>query len=312
MSTLATNKLGTLSGKADMSLPTTRPASTKSAFLDSAGNLTFEDSNVKCEFIVVAGTAKVVKILVDVYTQNMDNVRTAILTGTGSTDQAWGATLGTWNLPSAIKSNYFKDGNVRWWDFYGNGSAHGTSGNFQNAQFYTNILDSSQSVILGDQSRTQNIGYSYWKVESNTTSSKGGSGATAYWYNDNSGSNSGNQGFGTGWNQNDSSNIGVAPWFYQFRLLPWMNGYWKLSGRFTAHGSSSSYGPQKAWGYTQAQMQYTVKKPASGNYGDRAYMGAYPAGFSVTSSSNNNSNKTYGFTNMTLTATIKPTDVVVA
>ena len=312
MSTLATNKLGTLSGKADMSLPTARPTTTKSAFLDSSGNLTFEDSNVKCEFIVVAGTVKVVKVLVDVYTQNMDNVRTAILTGTGSDDIAYGATLGTWNLPSAIKSNYFKDGNVRWWDLYANGSAYGDSNGYQYAQFRINILDGSQAVILGDQSRTQNIAYSYWEVDGNTSTSKGGSGATGLWYNDNSGSNSGNQGFASGWSNNSGGNIQVSPWFYQARLIPWMNGYWKLSGRHTSHGASSSYGPDKAWGYTQAQMQYTVKKPASGNYGDRAYMGAYPAGFSLTTGSGTSSTKTYGFTNMTLTASIKPTDVVVA
>ena len=35
MSTLATNKIGTLNGSADMSLPTSRPSSTQSGFLDA-------------------------------------------------------------------------------------------------------------------------------------------------------------------------------------------------------------------------------------------------------------------------------------
>ena len=65
MSTLATNKIGTLAGTADMSLPTTRPSQTLSAFLDGSGNLTFEETNLPVEFFVVDGTAFVSSVLVD-------------------------------------------------------------------------------------------------------------------------------------------------------------------------------------------------------------------------------------------------------
>jgi hypothetical protein len=313
MSTLATNKLGTLSGTADMSLPSARPTATKSAFLDSSGKLTFEDSAVKCEFLVVDGTAKVVKILVDVYTQNMDNVKTNLLHGSSTGEEVYGANLGYWNLPAAVQTAYFKDGNVRWWNLQGNGSApQDSGGNWQYGRFNFQWLDSTQSIILGDQDSTQETAYGQWKTYSNTSSSKTGSGNQQYWYNTNDGSNSGNYGFGQSWLSNDGgASNSPAPWFLDIKAIPWMNGYWKVGGRYASFGNSTSYGPTTNFGYAQPGMQQAVRVPANSNYGNYGYMGAYPAGMSINvGGSGSSDTQNYGFCNFTLTAAIKPTDVV--
>ena len=58
MSTLATNKIGTLAGTADISLPTTRPSSTLNANLNSAGNLTFAADTSTVEFFAAEDDSK--------------------------------------------------------------------------------------------------------------------------------------------------------------------------------------------------------------------------------------------------------------
>ena len=304
MSTLATNKLGTLAGTADMSLPTTRPTSTKSAFLNSAGNLTFEDSPVKCEFLVIDGTTKVTKILVDVNTTAKDNL-----------DKTLGIDIGTWNLPDAVRSAYFQDGNVRWWDLQANGSSQGDSSNLQYGRFYVQILDAAKAPVLAGTTTTQKVGHSSWTMYSNSSNSIQQDGNSQYWYNAADGSSSGNIGYGQYWLGNSGGGYVVAPWFLNIKLVPWMNGYWKIGGRYTSYGESSNlaYGPRQSWGFTQPTMQSQVRAPASGNYIDRSYMGSYPAGFCI-NVGDDSANKavSYSFANFTLTATIKPTTVVVA
>jgi len=104
MSTLATNKIGTLSGTADMSLPTTRPSQTLSAFLDSSGNLTFEETSIPVEFFVADGTAFVSSVLVD--TAYLTSAGWTLDALTNSSGQIYGARVGMWNLSDAIKTNY--------------------------------------------------------------------------------------------------------------------------------------------------------------------------------------------------------------
>jgi hypothetical protein len=317
MSTLATNKLGTLAGTADMSLPTTRPSQTLSGFLDSAGNLTFEDSPVKCEFLVIDGTTKVTKILVDVNTQakSLSPVSSALYDDQ-NLDNVLGIEVGTWNLPEAVKSAYFQNGNVRWWDLQANGSAQGETGNLQYGKFNVQILDDSKAPVLSGTTATQGIAHSAWTVYGSASNQIQQAGSNTYWYNTADGSNSGNFGYGQYWLANSGGNYVIAPWFLNIKLIPWMNGYWKIGGRYASFGdvSNLSYGPRQSWGYTQPQMNSFVRAPASGNYTDRAYMGSYPAGLAITTGSSNASNDgaSYSFANFTLTATIKPTTVVVA
>ncbi len=316
MSTLATNKLGTLAGTADMSLPTTRPTSTKSAFLNSAGNLTFEDSPVKCEFLVIDGTTKVTKILVDVNTTAKDigETESGLVVNT-NLDKTLGIDIGTWNLPDAVRSAYFQDGNVRWWDLQANGSSQGDSSNLQYGRFYVQILDAAKAPVLAGTTTTQKVGHSSWTMYSNSSNSIQQDGNSQYWYNAADGSSSGNIGYGQYWLGNSGGGYVVAPWFLNIKLVPWMNGYWKIGGRYTSYGESSNlaYGPRQSWGFTQPTMQSQVRAPASGNYIDRSYMGSYPAGFCI-NVGDDSANKavSYSFANFTLTATIKPTTVVVA
>lgn len=316
MSTLATNKLGTLAGTADMSLPTTRPTSTKSAFLNSAGNLTFEDSPVKCEFFVIDGTTKVTKILVDVNTTAKDigETESGLVVNT-NLDKTLGIDIGTWNLPDAVRSAYFQDGNVRWWDLQANGSSQGDSSNLQYGRFYVQILDAAKAPVLAGTTTTQKVGHSSWTMYSNSSNSIQQDGNSQYWYNAADGSSSGNIGYGQYWLGNSGGGYVVAPWFLNIKLVPWMNGYWKIGGRYTSYGESSNlaYGPRQSWGFTQPTMQSQVRAPASGNYIDRSYMGSYPAGFCI-NVGDDSANKavSYSFANFTLTATIKPTTVVVA
>ncbi len=315
MSTLATNKIGTLAGTADMSLPTTRPTSTLSGFLDSAGNLTFEESSIKCAFFVIDGTVKVTKILVDVNTVAKDISSTSLVIDT-DLNNALGIEIGTWNLPDAVKSAYFQDGNVRWWDLQANGSSQGETGNFQYGRFAVQILDANKIPVLTGNTTTQKTAYSSWTMNGSNGNSYQQNGNSTNWYNNASGSSSGNIGYGQQWLGNSGGNYATAPWFLNFKLIPWMNGYWKIGGRYVSYGAGSTgsgYGPRQAWGFTQPLMQSYVRAPASGNYTDRAYMGSYPAGFAVNTGSNSaNDAVSYSFANFTLTATIKPTTVVVA
>lgn len=315
MSTLATNKLGTLAGTADMSLPTTRPTSTLSGFLDGAGNLTFEESSVKCEFFVIDGTVKVTKILVDAITPAKDISSTSLVIDT-DLNNALGIEIGTWNLPDAVKSAYFKDGNVRWWDLQANGSSQGESGNFAYGRFAVQILDATKIPVLTGNTTTQNTAYSSWTTYSSNSNSYQQNGNSTNWYNNASGSSSGNAGYGQQWLGNSGGNYATAPWFLNIKCIPWMNGYWKIGGRYVSYGEGSTgsgYGPRQAWGFTQPQMQSYVLAPSGTSYTDRSYMGSYPAGFSVnTGSDSANDAVSYSFANFTLTATIKPTTVVVA
>ena len=95
------------------------------------------------------------------------------------------------------------------------------------------------------------------------------------------------------------------------KAIPWMNGFWKVGGRYASFGNSTSYGPTTNFGYAQPGMQQSVRVPANSNYGNRGYMGAYPAGMSINvGGSGSSDTQNYGFCNFTLTAAIKPTDVV--
>ena len=115
MSTLATNKLGTLSGSADMSLPSSRPGSTKGAFLDASGNLTFGEAGVtNVPLLVTDDDGKVGKVLIDnVCSTGVNITEESSAVAYNTNDGYYGYSVGIHNAPDAIKSNYLADGNVR-------------------------------------------------------------------------------------------------------------------------------------------------------------------------------------------------------
>ena len=115
MSTLATNKLGTLSGSADMSLPTSRPSGTSPAFLDGSGNLTFGSSDASnVSTIVAADDGKVGKVLIDqVCSEGSSGAKeyNGVLNSSGN--PFYGYAVGVHNANEADKTNYLFDGNIR-------------------------------------------------------------------------------------------------------------------------------------------------------------------------------------------------------
>ena len=201
-------------------------------------------------------------------------------------------------------------------DLQANGSAQGSTGDFQYGRFNVQMLDANKAIILGDQDSTQKVAHSAWTVYGNSSASKQQSGDNTYWYNDNDASNNGNFGYGQYWLGNSGGNQSTAPWFLNIKFIPWMNGYWKIGGSYTSFGDNpitDGYGPRKSYGFTQPMMNQYVRAPSSGNYGDRSYMGAYPAGISINTGGLGASEKySYSYGNFTLTAAIKPTTVVVA
>lgn len=131
MSTLATNKIGTLNGSADMSLPTSRPSSTQSGFLDANGNLTFGQASVEnVPLFVTDNDGKVCKVLVDQVSSgtNSNAPQSTAVTNSSSTG-FWGYSVGVHNAPSALKTNYLFDGNIRTmeieYSYYVNTSTYG-------------------------------------------------------------------------------------------------------------------------------------------------------------------------------------------
>ena len=115
MSTLATNKLGTLSGSADMNLPSSRPSSTEAAMLDSNGNITFGAAGTKVDYVnPLDDSTQVVKVLVN---QQSVKAGTDLESSTyiqqGQSVGYYGFIMGYPTASSSIQTNYLFDGNVR-------------------------------------------------------------------------------------------------------------------------------------------------------------------------------------------------------
>ena len=138
MSTLATNKIGTLSGSADLSLPTTRPSSTSPGFIDSGGNLTFgaaDGSNVST--FVTTDDGKVGKVLIDQVCSDGESGAQGyegVLSNNSNTDPFYGYAVGVHNANESDKTNYLFDGNIRTieidFGFYVNGTDYNNSNSY--------------------------------------------------------------------------------------------------------------------------------------------------------------------------------------
>ena len=115
MSTLATNKLGTLSGSADMNLPSSRPSSTESAMLDSNGNLTFGAGDTKVDYVnPLDDSTKVVKVLVNHQSVKAGtDIPSSTMIQSGQSVGYYGFTMGYPTASSSMQTNYLFDGNVR-------------------------------------------------------------------------------------------------------------------------------------------------------------------------------------------------------
>ena len=177
MSTLATNKIGTLSGSADMSLPTSRPSATSQGFLDANGNLTFGQSTVEnVPTFVTDDNNMVSKVLVDQVCSGPNSAapQSSAVTNTSSVGY-WGYSVGVHNAPSALKTNYLFDGNIRTMEidfsFYVNSSSYGNI----NGYTYYVPLNTSGARLWTTEQNTMNLSYMQENPDSSGSASPGGS-----------------------------------------------------------------------------------------------------------------------------------------
>ena len=299
MSTLATNKIGTLAGTADMSLPTTRPSQTHSAFLDSAGNLTFEDSSIAAEFFVSDGTTFVSSVLID----------TAYLTSAGFTNDTgitdstpeavYGVKLGMWNLPDAIKTNYLSTTNIRSLELIGAGVGDGSS---NSTGLKIQILDN-----VGDQVFTanQNMSFKFQTMNGSSGASSGGAGTTSNWDANPTGNNTGGY---LGYQDVGASDDEGMPWSVRTRIKTSVNYGFRIDS-WTTISYTNNQGPAVSYTRYGPRSDNTIDDTNLTEGGPWKQIGGVYVG-------TNNENSSYAgtgsFGSFTLKALIKPTAVVVA
>jgi len=183
MSTLATNKLGTLAGTADLSLPTKRPSATSTAFIDENGNLSFGSSSVSnVSTFVTTDDGKVGKVLFDQVCSTGTSSAQTYDKVNGSSAPFYGIAVGVHNASEDIKTNYLFDGNIRNIEidfcFYVNGT---TYGGIDSYMYYTPLDTTGKRLWQYNQSSQSSSG-SYGQTYENQDS--GGSryqgGSTSY------------------------------------------------------------------------------------------------------------------------------------
>ena len=231
MSTLATNKLGTLSGSADMSLPSSRPSSTKQGFLDASGNLSFGEASVSnVPLIVTDDDGKVGKVLIDnVCSTGVNTTEESTVVKYNNSNGYYGYSVGIHNAPDAIKTNYLADGNVRAIEIDFMAYVNGNSLVPSNGMWYF-ALDSNGSRLWTENQDGGSYGRTYENADS------GGSvystGSTSYSQPSNNSTND-------DWNKTSSSygqgcgiqgkvliNCGVSSTYQTFnRATVWRNNY---------------------------------------------------------------------------------------
>jgi len=191
MSTLATNKLGTLSGSADISLPTTRPSSTLTGRLDSAGNLSFATSSVNVDTMVSAKNDKVGVVLVDEVACGVisDAVNTQDVTNGSSLVK--GFSVGLHNASTFNRTNYLFDGNIRQLEinfcFYNNNSTTSAGGGMNNHTFFTPLDTTGKKLWKVTQNSNGTYGQTYEGEDSNASNYSTGSASTTFGPTNNSG-----------------------------------------------------------------------------------------------------------------------------
>ena len=184
MSTLATNKLGTLSGSADLSLPTTRPSATSPGFIDSSGNLTFgasDPSNVST--LVTADDGKVGKVLVDQVCSEGESTAkeySGVLNSSGN--PFYGYAVGVHNANEADKTNYLFDGNIRTIEIDFGYYVNGTSYNNSDGQMFYLPLNTAGDRLYTVNQRSVTGGGLYGRTYENPDSggSRYSQGSTSY------------------------------------------------------------------------------------------------------------------------------------
>jgi len=148
MSTLATNKIGTLSGSADLSLPTTRPSSTLAGRLDSVGNVSFASASSNVDNIISAKNSKIGIVLFDEVACGLQSDAVETQDVVSGTDLVKGFSVGLHNASAFNRENYLFDGNIRqieidFWFYNNKSSSSGNSSGETSTYTYFTPLDTS-------------------------------------------------------------------------------------------------------------------------------------------------------------------------
>jgi len=186
MSTLATNKLGTLSGSADLSLPTTRPSSTLSGRLDSAGNLSFASASSNVDTIVSAKNSKIGVVLFDEVACGLQSDAAETQDVTNGTDLVKGFSVGLHNASAFNRTNYLFDGNIRQIEidfcFYNNRSSDSgnSNGGMTNQSYFTPLDTSGKKLWKTLQNANCTWAKTYEDEGSNSNQSKQGDAGASF------------------------------------------------------------------------------------------------------------------------------------
>jgi len=298
MSTLATNKIGTLAGTADISLPKTRPSSTLNAKLDPSGSLTFTADTATVNFFAAEDSGKVGMVLVDSQSLNASGLSTQFTTPDVSQwKQYYGINVGVFNAPEATKTNYLFPGNVRYYIYEGS---------------FVNMGNGESNVNYGDLDR--NASNLYTTANPNSMLQSYIYGPSGY----NSSNGSGGQNnSGTVYYNYPSKTIGYSggtgqATISQFRIIQKAarNAAYSTSGVHSKmpNGDNNAYAPNRGCYQWRTRQNSTT---TASNFNSYGYPGSAfePGGISFGIDSATEGNR-YAYFNVQCYAVIKPTTVV--
>lgn len=300
MSTLATNRIGTLAGTADMSLPTTRPSSTLNAKLNSAGSLTFSADTSAVEFLAAEDSSKVGMVLVDsqsIGNTGMNNQFT--VPAISNWQNYYGINVGYFNAPSSTQENYLFAGNVRYYIFEGS---------------YVNMGGGDEELTYGVLTRDQNAlfntatsdptdqqqNYTYGPFNASSTNGSGSQNI------------SGNRPYNTPEDGLGYSATAGAGTIASFRVILkcGQNAAFATSTmqNMMGYNDSSTYAPSRAYWDKRTRNNQSTTTPS--NYNAYGYPAVEPGGISIShGNSSANANRT-SYMNVQCYAVIKPTTLV--
>tara|TARA_R100001510_G_scaffold53004_1_gene54201 strand:- start:8096 stop:9007 length:912 start_codon:yes stop_codon:yes gene_type:complete len=301
MSTLATNKLGTLAGTADMSLPKTRPSSTLNAQLDSSGNLSFAADTATVNFFAAEDDGKVGMVLVDSQSFGKDGLTTQF---TQPNQTVWktyyGINVGYFNAPASVQTNYLFPGNVRYYIYEGS---------------FINMGDGQASLRYGDLTRdAENLFGNNGNADPSSQIRAYVYGPSGYNNANGSGGQNNSGGFARNYPQKEigyQASTGPAS-ISQFKLIQKVarNAGYCTSGvqSYMPNDDSSSYAPVRgAWQWRTRSSSTT----STSNFDAYGYPGSSnePGGISFGQDNVNEGNR-FAYFNVQCYAVIKPTPVV--
>lgn len=297
MSTLATNKIGTLAGTADISLPKTRPSSTLNAKLDAAGNLTFAADTSTVEFLAAEDDSKVGMVLVDSQSIGSAGMGDKFTVPDVSTWQNYyGINVGYFNAPASTQTNYLFPGNVRYYIFEGSFVNTGSG----DEELNYSVITRDQGQIFTSANATDQLqNYIYGPFNANQANGSGGQNASG-----NRIYNQPNEGMG----YNPTSGAGTISTF-RLILKCGQNASFATSAmaNFMGYDDSSTYAPSRAYWDKRTRNQSTTTPSDFDAYG---YPAVEPGGISITGgTSSANANRT-SYMNVQCYAVIKPTPLV--